>query len=284
MFVIDRGVGVTTEYLNSHAKGGSTERLRYIVHESQDDTFIFGSSRAVHHYDPNILADSLDMTVYNCGFDGCGIITAYGLWRAISKRHIPKMIIYEVTPEFDWFAGDDHKYMNVLKDFYDCPGVDSLFWAVDKTERVKMMSKTYRVNSKFIEKVRDNVRPPRSFDKGYDPRDRMMDHEPKAPEMKEHATDPLKQYYLEQFVKECRHYGVELVLTCSPYYSCIAPVNAQNLVYAEELCGRYGVHFLNHSADTAFVNRRDFFYDGVHMNRSGATEYTKAVASEMKGL
>jgi hypothetical protein len=60
-----------------------------------------------------IIQDSLNMTCYNCGYDACGIITAYGLLRTLYKRYTPKVILYEVTPKFDCLEGDNFSFLGL---------------------------------------------------------------------------------------------------------------------------------------------------------------------------
>lgn len=61
LVVLDVLVGLGARYLVGHAKGGDTGLNNYICHEMKDECIVFGSSRGMHHYDPNIIADSLGM-------------------------------------------------------------------------------------------------------------------------------------------------------------------------------------------------------------------------------
>lgn len=65
----------------------------FISDEVDANILIFGSSRAAHHYVPSILSDSLDMSCYNCGMDGNGIIYGYGKLKTITARYYPKIVI-----------------------------------------------------------------------------------------------------------------------------------------------------------------------------------------------
>ena len=98
MFILDRGFGFTMAYLQNHAKGGYIGHHNYILNNSNEDVLIFGSSRAIHHYNPQVLLDSIGMSCYNCGQDGNGIVLFYGWWHLMKNRHQPKMIIYDVKP------------------------------------------------------------------------------------------------------------------------------------------------------------------------------------------
>ncbi len=276
----DQIVGIVGRYLVSHAKGGSNERSYYIASRSSEDILIMGSSKAAHHYDPSIIIDSLGLSAYNCGFDGNGIITAYSYWRMIRERYIPKVLIYEATINFDIAVGANDKYLGAIRSFYDYPGIDSVFWSIDQTQRVKMLSHTFRYNSKFIEMLKDNVMPSRNFYRGYDPLDGEMINEPAPMDYDAPDIDELKKEYLIRLFKECQAFGTQLIVAVSPIYKC--EYNTYYII--EELCKEYDVPYLSHLCDTTFTNHKEYFSDRVHLNRSGATKYSSCIAEELKNI
>lgn len=130
LVVLDFLVGMGGKYLVSHAKGGDTGLSNYICRQMKDECIIFGSSRGMHHYDPNIISDSLGMSCWNCSLDGNGIILMYGRYKMLSARYTPKVLIYDVCTSFDLIAGDNHTYLGGLRYYYDEPSVDSIFGAL----------------------------------------------------------------------------------------------------------------------------------------------------------
>lgn len=179
---LDIAAGFAFRFLVKHAKGGDTGLATYIADKMQEECIIFGSSRGMHHYDPNIIGDSLGMSCWNCSRDGNGIIMMYGRYLMLSERYTPKVLIYDVHIPFDLQEGDNHTYLGSLRYFYDRPGVDSIFWAVDGTERYKMLSQLYRCNSQWLQLISDNIHPQQHDDKGYRPMDLTMEYEPKVTE------------------------------------------------------------------------------------------------------
>lgn len=283
LVVLDLLVGLGARYLVGHAKGGDTGLNNYICHVMKDECIIFGSSRGMHHYDPNIITDSLGMSSWNCSLDGNGIILMYGRYKMLSARYTPKILIYDVCTSFDLLEGDNHKYLGNLRCYYDESGVDSIFWRIDPMERLKMLSNCYRYNSQWLQLISDNVHPLQSNDKGYKPMDKTMTYKPKASSRQKEGFqyDSLKVYYLEKLVVACKAKGTQLVFAVSPQYNTHDDKVYQPL---KEICQQYHVPFLNHYCDKDFVDRVDYFYDSVHMNRTGATAYTKMLVGELKGL
>ena len=79
---------------------------------------ILGSSHAVRHYVPSVIQDSLGLTCYNCGEPGCGIIPAYARYKMVAERNKPKLVIYEVTPGYDYLVSDDYsKYLGKVRQY-----------------------------------------------------------------------------------------------------------------------------------------------------------------------
>lgn len=295
LIILDFIVGIGARYLIAHAKGGDTYLNHYICHQMKDECLIFGSSRGMHHYDPNIITDSLGMSCWNCSLDGNGIILMYGRYKMLSARYTPKVLIYDVHTSFDLVEGDDHKYLGALRYDYDEPSIDSIFWSVDKTERLKMMSNCYRYNSQWLQLISDNIHPLQNDDKGYRPVDKKMTYKPKTVknvsenkksyknakhgEAETYQYDALKLAYLEKLIIACKTKGTRLIFAISPQYD-----THQDDIYTplKEICAKYQVPLINHYCDNDFVNNADYFYDSVHMNRTGATKYTKELVGEVK--
>lgn len=283
LVIVDNLVGLEGKYLVTHVKGGDNGLNTYICRKLQDDCLVFGSSRGMHHYDPNIISDSLGMSCWNCSLDGSGIILMYGRYKLLSERYTPKVIIYDVYSTYDMVVGDNNTYLDNLRYFYDDSSIDSIFWDVDKTERYKMWSSCYRYNSKWVSLVSDNIHPLKSNDRGYIPVDKEMAYMTKVANITQTKVqyDSLKMAYLEKLVIACKEKGTKLIFTISPSFW-----KTDDGVYAplKKICRTYDVPLINHYCDKEFVFDKNFFYDSVHMNRTGATKYTQKLVEELKGI
>lgn len=281
IILIDFLFGWICSYLNSHAKGGDTKSHYYISNKSTEDIVILGSSRAIHHYIPSILSDSLNLSVYNGGVDGNGIIFLYGRLKIITDRHTPKIVIYDANTDFDIKDNDNSKYLNWLKRFYDKHGIDSLFSSISHSEKYKMQSNLYRYNTSFIQMASDNVSPKQVVEGGgYKPIYGEMDYD--APYLEPSSTtkwDPIKHHYFIKLIELCQKKNITLIITTSPMYKattsdCFSPI--------KDLCIKYNIPFIDFYANNEISITKRYFKDSSHMNHDGATIFSSAVASKIK--
>ena len=278
---IDQGYGVVCRHLISHAKGGSVYLNNYICDSITADVLIFGSSKAKNQYDPKILEDTLGMSVFNCGTHGMGMIYNYGRWKIISKRYVPKVLVYEMLPIVDFMIRDDNTiFINPLRPYYGkVEGIDSIFWKVDATEKFKMWSKTYQYHDflEYLSCYRGGKQP----GNGYNiPANTRLDPTTLEPEKDfQYELDSVKWYYAEKFVKEVSG-RTQLIMAVSPMYSFHD--DHGGLTKIKELCKKYDVPVIDHFCDPEFVDNPDLYIDMAHLNRDGSVKWSKKIASELK--
>lgn len=283
---IDFASGYCFEYLKKHAHGGDTSKNYYISEISCDDVLILGSSRAARHYDPKILEDSLNLSCYNCGEPGCGILTAYARYELIAKRHKPKLIIYEVSPEYDYLKTDDYsKYLGPIRQYADKTPVKDLFLKFgDEFEAIRLLSKMYKNNSHIVNNIKDNLIKGRDY-KGYKPLNGVLDANTHPPldYSPQCEVDSIKLFYVKKLIGEVKKDKVPICFVVSPKYSNSDTTKSERNVYSPiySLCRQYHIPFYNHIDMDGISGNRLFFQDYGHMNQSGATNYTKAICSEL---
>lgn len=94
LICIDMIAGVVLDYVYQNAKGGMVFRDNFICNKLQTDVLLCGSSRCVHHYNPQIITDSIGLSCYNSGLDANGIILSYGRLLLTKRQMSPKLVIY----------------------------------------------------------------------------------------------------------------------------------------------------------------------------------------------
>lgn len=279
---VDFGFGAACRYLISHAKAGFTQSHEYVANHCEEEVLIFGSSRALHHYVPEVITDSLGMTCYNCGMDGNGIMYLYSRFLMVTNRYAPKVVIYDVSSSFDLETDDYTKYLGWQKRYCDSPGVMDVIENINPSEKWKLQSNLYKYNGSFIQMLTDNVHPAHTLDKtGYEPSFKVMDYDPDVKQQTKAEWDTKKKSYFEKLVGDCREKNIILVFAYSPMYGMQSSV-----VYDEftSFCTENNVPLLDYYANLDFVNNKEYFSDSNHLNDTGAREYTKAVAREVKEI
>lgn len=280
--LLDYVIGEAMDYVINHIKVGGQARDNYICNESLDDIMVFGSSRAVHHYNATMLEDSLGSSCYNCGEDGNGIILSYGRLHMVEERHRPRIIIYDVNPIFDIEVNDNSRYLGWLKARYNRDGIRSIFDDVDRKERYKMLSHMYRYNSVFLQNCF-------AFFTGIAHDEGVKGFRPLLGEMDKMKItdnsrsgggkefDSIKLAYVNRFIDLCN--GSELYFVVSPIWY---GMDNEETIFFENLCNNRSINFINFSNNPKYVHQDSFFRDGVHLNEDGANEFTSDLIKEIK--
>lgn len=287
--VIDVACGIGFNVLKKHANGGDTRKNYYIAEECAEDILILGSSRAARHYDPKVVEESFGFSCYNAGEPGCGIITAYARYGLVAARKNPKMVIYEVSPRFDYYKGDDNsKYLGRVRQYADKPIVKAMFFDLsDNLEKFRLLSNMYKNNSFIVHNVMDNLSGNKD-NKGFEPLHGVMKDGTKYKPHREKVieVDSVKLSYMEKLIVDLQEKDIRLCFVVSP--KAISREDAA-LEYFEyepiiNLCQKYDIPFINHLFMDGISNHRQYFHDYNHFNRNGASIYTKAICKELKGL
>lgn len=280
--IMDFSFGFIFSWLRSHAKGGSTANCEYIANKAREDIIILGSSRATHHYIPQIIEDSLGLSCYNCGEEGNGIVLAYGRFMMLTNRYKPKLVIYELTPGYDYGIKESNtKYLGYLRPYYNKNGIKRLFDDFDdEFSFLKMKSKMYQNTGKLLPDLVDNF-VFRDNKKGYSPLFGKINvsniDEPIIERMK---IDSLKLSYIEKLILEAKNKNIQIVFMISPRYGINSNV-LLNYEPAIALCKKYNIPFCNFIDYKTIADNAEYFQDIGHMNDDGAIAYTQMLVKEM---
>lgn len=283
--VVDFFYGMTYDFMNSHAKGGENKRVYDLCKKDKYDILIMGSSRAHHHYVPSIIEEETGMSCYNAGFDGNGVILAYGFLQQIVKRYRPKLIIYDIEPAFDISVylpdNDRTRYLSLQKPYYRDSDVAKIFKDVAIDEYYKVHSGLYRYNSACLTGLSSFL-----SNRG---NDTLKGYEPLYGEMKEDVnkglikdtsqTDENKLEYISKFIDLANNKQIPLIIVASPKY-----LKESSAVYNEvkEMCMFKDVPFLDYYHLTDFMEHKEYFKEPMHLNDKGAKEFTKHIVSQIQ--
>ena len=271
-FLTDFLFGKLFSYMQAHSP---SYLPGYIAHNANEDIIIFGSSKGGSNYNMQLLNDSLRIPCLNCADTGNGIIQMYGRYKLLTSRYNPKVIVYDVKPQFDLYKNDNTKYTMRLKPFYDVTGIDSVICNVDENEQYKMCSSLYRYNFQFLEIIKEFCSNS-AFDHSKENLSRQkMQIIPKAADPSSTDFDSLKLHYMEELIKDCKQRDIHLVFVVSPEYYYYESISYAPLI---TLCKKYNIPFIDKSKDKEFNLQNTYFIDSLHMNYYGATKWSAFIA------
>jgi hypothetical protein len=283
-FAVDRILGGLMEHAYKHSKYGIFHRQEYCLHKSRDEIVILGSSRAAHHYIPQILTDSLNLSCFNCGSDGQCVYYSYGILSSyIHRGAAPKVVIYEVMPlDIEKYQGSsfnlDAAIDRFLPVYGEFPVIDSLVALNGWKEKIKILSDTYRYNSDAVQLIKCNFLPERE-DRGYEAIYGQLDVKlfefDKKQEIRQDASiDKQKEDCLRKLIHLCKVNNIKMIMCYSPYYNT---PSGKSIALIKEIAEESDIQFWDYSRDVKF-NRPEFFYDIMHLNDIGAKCFSSEIA------
>ena len=284
---IDFALGTILHYGESHAIGEQTQRSYYINNLSNEDILIFGSSRALNHYNPRVFEDSLGLTTYNCGENETGIVCFYPKLNLIKERYVPKVIIYDVySPDLlDSLRFYNIDYLKSLKTSYGKTfAVDSMFWRYDSLSRYKMLSKLYQYNSHFLDIILDNMTiisalRTKMYYKGFYllNKGQMRDEPFMNNKHHRYVYDIEKLHLIEKLILENKDL-TRLYFVSSPVYGA---TNDEMFDPIKKICNKYNIPFLNYYCDTTFTLHKEYFVNHNHLNTNGAKVFSAKIVHQI---
>ena len=280
--ILDQLIGRALEKKFDSATHGEQGRINYVLNDVDAPILVFGTSKALHHYVPQIIVDSTGLECYNCGFEAQGIMVNYALIRNITQRYQPRLIIYELDyhydVELDPFTSNVAKVRRLSQ--LDCR--DSLLSVLDPWERLRMKSRIYPYNSALIElmlnRYRNSIYDSPENDRGYIPQHHILDPSAHDGWNEPIVVDSVKLRLIGELIE---HYHDRLVFFSSPTYQP-RPRLDQMYSAVKELAKPYGVPVYGFGDDTTFVRKNVLWDDIIHLNDDGARIYTAKVAHLVK--
>lgn len=287
MVFVDVFIGYAFKEMRKMPKSGITHKNYYISEELRDDVIILGSSRAARHYDPAIIGDTLGLTCYNCGEPGCGIVTAYARFQMILQRHRPKLVIYEITPGYDYFVSDPYsKYLGALRrDAYKEP-VKKVFKDFgDQLMPLRLLSSLYHANSCLVENLMDIVSPA-SDDLGYAPLVGTLPAGAAAVYQRKHSTevDTLKLSYIQKLIDDAKNEHIAICFVSSPRYGIPSEEDVYDFQVVRDICAENHVPYLDYYYTEGISDNHRYFQDTNHLNIEGARVFSSLISRQVKNI
>lgn len=279
--VVDFAVGKVMDWMLPQISNiGDTGKTYYALYDVDAPMVIVGSSRAAHHYVTNMIADSLGVTAYNVGRDGCFFSDNCCVINTILSRYAPQCLVWELGKGsleqggedpldalFPYYGKNDYVTSSIRDDYgfvERMPFVSNLYKYNSSIQRVLMFYRSRKANHE------DKLH-------GYDPlppREWVAKDGNKPKEKDVRSVSEVKKRRLEEVLRNAQDKGTRIILVNSPVYMADSTVTLSEQTIME-VCSQYGVQFVNAKCIEGIYDDISLFKDGTHMNDLGAKKYTQ---------
>lgn len=287
LVIIDQVVGAILKRLYFKQIAGLNYRTTYSIDSTQADILVFGSSRANHHYIPEIFEDSLKMSFYNTGRDGNTLLYSFAVFKSIINRYTPQIIILDINTDDLYYNKESYdRLSSLLPYYYEHPEIQGIINLRSPYEKYKLLSAVYPYNSCLLTILIGNMefnKKRKSDRKGYVPLfgniERVQPSKENPIVNKEFDNNRIKA--LQEIIYECDNQNVKLYIVFSPYYMSKIVEN-ETLKKVTKLTLNQKVTCYNFVNDMRFNGNAKYFKDASHLNNEGAILFSSILASCIK--
>ncbi len=282
IFVLDFSIGKTLRHFYFTQESGWQYRTTYAMENTVADMIVFGSSRANHHYHPEVFEKRLPFEYYNAGRDGSYNLYHFAVLKSILKRHKPKMVILEFGKEEFKKSQVGYDRLSALLPYYKThPEIREILDHKSEAEPLKLaVSQIYPFNSSIFTIAIGNAainKTRRGDIKGYVPLDKTWNEPMKTIQsVPAYDVDTVSVWAYESFLKECKLASVPVYVVTSPYFERSALMDT-SMQLGKNIAGKYDVPFFDFSQDEKLISHPNFFADHLHLNDKGARIFSDFV-------
>jgi len=284
MFVAaDQVAGYLLEQLFLKQKKGEYHEISYALKEVDEDVLIFGSSRAVRHYDPAVLADSLNMTAFNVGKLGNTLLYSDAVFAQMLTFHKPKMVILDISPvEFATTERErgQKSMVNALLKFDHLPAIEERIEAVSPKELIlSKLFRTYKFNSAIYTLLtNDSGKSDLDAAKGFQARKgvKITNHIVNE-HNSDYVEDPLLVKTFHNFLENAKKNNVQVHVVISP--TTLKQSNT-SIKRIKAITQEQGFDFIDLSFRPEFRNV-SYYYDQTHLNATGARMFSEMLGRQL---
>lgn len=284
-FVGDKLIGVGYKYLQKTASEKSPQAMivDYSLKQVNADVLIFGASEAAHSYVTEILRDSLQMSVYNCGNDGKPAYYHIAIIRYILSRYTPKLIIWSISPM--WLAEDNNDRLSVLNPYYDeIPACKEMVDKKSKYESIKCRSDCYKFNSLLYDYMTCIIVPKNNFGYGhylplYGTDNNLALQDRDLEKAFRYSADLAQEF--DKTLELCNKKGVKVALVFTPRYEKSSYEHLKNYKVLKEISQKNDIPLIEDYYRNPIINQPHNYKDFAHLNDNGAKMFSSMLVSKL---
>lgn len=266
-------------------------RAMYAIEKADSEVDIIGASDASHSYISKMIADSLGMTTFNYGKDGCFFVYQNCLTNLMLERHTPKVILWEIGK--DCLSTTHTKQTTEwqsIKDFYPyyrkSEYCKHLINGRSRFQKLYMLSGMYRHNSQLLSLLEPFLTNESIDDssKGYMslPNEGYLYPEYINKAITYDTVDIWKADLLRGTLAQCKAKDVMVMFCFSPKFKDEHEESTSQWRELKKVAEEYDVPMMDFEHHIQFKADSTLFKDNAHLNDHGARLYMEHFIPELK--
>ncbi|MBC8112925.1 MAG: hypothetical protein H7062_00970 [Candidatus Saccharimonas sp.] len=292
--LIDRGLGWLFQSASTQVVHGETmKHVNVAPAYMRDGIVVFGSSRAAHHVDPQVLSDQTGLTAYNAGSNGQSISFHRALQELLLQQpERPRLFVLQLD------ALDINRPLPAVRSLVLAPFMDrstearKLVLQSDPRAWIKQLSLTWRFNS-LIHQFSGGMRSTPEDGNQFHPLSGVMDERRVAeatrrisqqsiqPRPVEETTASLEMH--RDFIRRARENNIDVVLLVGPRLLRRSDWEGDAVLLLQQMAAEEHVPLLQFDEDKYPVFRDPAVYcDKDHLNGRGATLLTGLLSDHIR--
>lgn len=290
-------IGKALSALYFSLKKGQFAQMTYSINNtSNTDVLVFGSSRAIRHYSPQLISGVTGLSCYNMGRDGQYIPFYTALEDAALRKHIPRFIIVDMNVwEFTVNYEKYEKLAALLPYARTNPEFIPYINEISDWENIKLVSRTYPFNSTLFIASHDFLLAKNlpGYESGYLPLTNSMslrEYENYRTEKNQYDLKRSKMKieidqkaigYFKAFLDRAQKHNVKTFVIISP--TILSEPETKEKKIIQSIAHTYpNVVFKDFSHDPTYNNQYNKFADVFHLNEQGSKEFSGQIAELLK--
>lgn len=284
----DRIIALGMNELLSRVTTGTFAEAKRAMFEQKSEILILGSSRAQSHFDPAAIKQLTDLSCYNAGMGGQGYDYTEIITSVMMKRYSPKIVVLEVTPTFFDEIRDNNAKGVLLPFAFGEKTILTFLEKDDKYLKAKsMISQSFLFNSSIFKIVSRVIKPKDENSNGFQPIEKKVLNFEFTTETKDFSKMKISKVQWQTFINTLdilKRNKIKIVATISPIYFPEWDENDKFILHLKEIIRLAGGEFLDYSRDSRFMKKKELYYDGAHLLRKHATEFSKVFGADLNKL
>ncbi len=250
--------------------------------KTQSNILILGSSRALHHYNPEIFSERLNESCYNSGIGGYGLFINFAILNERVKKSLPKIVILDLSPN----VIEDYKSyekLNALLPYYkNYSSFKEIIELDPKFSKLETISNLYIYNSIYYDLFRDYLSKNRDSNNGFIPLDGNINTNNFKPFfLNQVEVDKNKITYLNKIINLCKINSIKLIGVVSPTYEKFDR-NNEIINELKTIFKKNDVDFFDYSNYLKVYKDTKYFKDQLHLNAIGAKVFSTDLVKRIK--